>query len=267
MLKVLKRIKQEVKESFEPYRDPMEVIAEIHAEFDSATDKLFKEAQEILSRNDIDNEGLTLRQLGFNKTHKAMQTELAIGEKAKGKNLADNIAYFKERYPNYKYVTDSVVKRICEKYGLVFGDVQHYIGEVPAKNVKEMASFSLMEDDGIHITHRYYEYIEKQHCLYATDKKTELFGYMADDDLGFWGYAYVKTDTSIPFHYKTPSLKICASVKDFDMKNMKIDDGYKLNLNLPDPVVLQPVARGGYLVISKWGLEANDQELVVETNN
>jgi hypothetical protein len=61
-------------------------------------------------------------------------------------------------------------------------------------------------------------------------------------------------------------LKICASVKDFNTENMQITDGYKLELNLPDPIVLQPV-NGGYLIVSKWGLEAEDNSLANEKMN
>jgi hypothetical protein len=47
---------------------------------------------------------------------------------------------------------------------------------------------------------------------------------------------------------------------------MRIEDGYRLEYNLPDPIVLQPV-NGGYLIVSKWGLEGEDAELTNEKMN
>jgi hypothetical protein len=40
-------------------------------------------------------------------------------------------------------------------------------------------------------------------------------------------------------------------------------DGYKLEY---DPIVLQPV-KGGYLVVTKWGLEASDEIVTNPTSN
>jgi hypothetical protein len=67
-------------------------------------------------------------------------------------------------------------------------------------------------------------------------------------------------------YLKKEGFKICASVKDFDTSNMRIEDGYRLEYNLPDPIVLQPV-NGGYLIVSKWGLEGEDAELTNEKMN
>lgn len=57
-------------------------------------------------------------------------------------------------------------------------------------------------------------------------------------------------------------LKICAPLKDMDTKGMRIL-GYKLKKEIPDPVVLQPIV-GGYLIVTAWGDEASDENVINE---
>lgn len=110
--------------------------------------------------------------------------------------------------------------------------------------------------------------INDYHYYTPTTKKEEIDGvFYGYSERSVWGYSVTRIDDkSKTHHFNKKPFKICASVKDFDTKNMNITDGYKLQQNIPDPVVLQPV-KGGYLVVSKWGLEGKDELLVNETNN
>lgn len=63
--------------------------------------------------------------------------------------------------------------------------------------------------------------------------------------------------------YGDDGLRICAPIKDFDTKHLKLEG---TNLVPKDPIVLKPV-NNGFLILSKWGLEANDQDLINETDN
>lgn len=90
----------------------------------------------------------------------------------------------------------------------------------------------------------------------------------------FWGYysfdggisfARGIDDESILHTYTKPELKICAPAKDFYTQGMKVE-GHKLVQDIKDPIVLQPVT-GGYLIVSKWGLEAEDPALLNEKQN
>lgn len=57
-------------------------------------------------------------------------------------------------------------------------------------------------------------------------------------------------------------LKICAPIKDMDVTDHKLVDGWKLEV--PDPIVLaQKSFKGikGYYIVTAWGDEANDEEV------
>ena len=68
------------------------------------------------------------------------------------------------------------------------------------------------------------------------------------------------------FDYEILPFKMVAPVKDFDMRGKEIKGVEIRNIPAPDPVVLQPV-NGGYLIVSKWGDEASDKDLVNEIDN
>lgn len=156
-----------------------------------------------------------------------------------------------------------MVEKICKKYGLVCGDVSYYVGDVPEKNIIEMESFVLMEEDLRKVPHGWYEYKKGWHYPSYEPVPNSKYGFIKRD----WRIAtFYETDLNKTFHFEKDEFKICASVKDFDTKSMRIEDGYKLNLNLPDPIVLQPVD-GGYLIVTKWGLEGEDPSIVNEKMN
>lgn len=250
-----KQVVNEIKKSFEPIRDPKEVITEIHNEFDTVTEKLFTEAKEILSSIKDVQKGERLKSLGFNYSKPAVDAEEEIRKRDKNMEIAKNIEYYSIYYPNNKFITYEKASEICKKYGLLLGDAFFYIGDVPEKNLSEIENFKLKEED--YTKYPVYDYVNRD------GQKTRYYN---ERDIYGRFNSTVVSDEFIEVVSKKEGFKICASVKDFDTSNMKIEDGYKLEYNLPDPIVLQPV-NGGYLVVSKWGLEGEDAELTNEKMN
>ena len=267
--KKAQQLNQEIKRAFEPAKDSNTLIAEIHEEFDSSTERLLNEAKGILAKSTNTDKGEALRKLGFTNSKPSVEAALDIKIKKEKQELAENIQYFQQWYPNNKYITEAEVEKICKKYGLLCGEAQYYIGDVPDKNVQEMACFKLREKDCIVHELGWFKrensiagYSFFMSCLPGEGQ----YGWIQEGSR-FMGMLNIESDTTKKHHYERPSFKICATVKDFDTNNMRIDKGYRLEQNLPDPIVLQPV-KGGYLIVSKWGLpeEANN-ELINEKLN
>ena len=220
---------QKIKNVFKPQLNVNEVIAEIHESFDTATERLLKEANDIVSKTgqySIDKSE-RLKGLGFISSKPVIDTLKAVEAKQKMEEISKNVIYFKVRYPNNKFITEEMVNTICKRYNLVFGDVSYYEGDIPERNILEMENFKLNNED-----------------------------FTTESDFVHYQKVYVS--------YK-PIFKICAPESEFDMTYLE-RIGNKLELHIPDPIVLQPV-NGGYLIISKWGLEADDKDLVNETMN
>lgn len=239
----------------ETRRKMVATIEKIHSEFDSASEKLLKEAKAIIAKNNKADKGERLKALGFAKAAPVKQALENIIKK----HLSEKIEYYQTYYPNNKFITEELVKQICKKYGLVFGNVNAYIGDMPEKNLQEAESFKLRNEDMEIDSPRYFE--KRNSASYGdifipVEFKTPYYGIGGNH----W-FQSRPLDTVIS--YKRKPFMICAPEKDFDMREMQVLDGYKLKY---DPIVLQPVDMG-YLIVTKWGLEGDDESLVNEKFN
>lgn len=248
------------------------IIEKIHNEFDTAGDKLLAEANEVLNGNYDIQKGERLQRLGFTNSRAAVDADTVNKMKVEKKKQAETVEYFRTFYPNNKFITEELVKKICEKYNLVFGAINYYKGDVPEKNITEMENFKLREED-------------KDDCYDYENYDYSGLGSMSNmsalQNLGSRGnldferermYQRAMMQAQRPRYKATPNgkktqqvFKICAPETDFDMTHM-VRSGHKIELHIPDPIVLQPV-KNGYLIVSKWGLEAEDAELTNEKMN
>lgn len=261
----VKQIGYEIKKSFEPIKDPQQVIAEIHESFDTASGKLLTEAKKILGGNYDIEKGERLKKIGFTSAKKAVEASEIIQKKQVNKELATRIEYYQTFYPCNKFITEDKVKEICQKYGLVCGRTEYYISDVPEKNLAEIEAFKLREEEMNKIVYGWHT--QEAHGYWLPSNKGDKNARYGHPVFNRNYYSFISKEESKTHHFeKSAEFMICASVKDFDTKNLRIEEGYKLELNLPDPIVLQPVS-GGYLIVSKWGLEASDEMVVNEINN
>lgn len=244
-----------------------EVIAQIHNEFDSAGEKLLQEAKAIAEAPTNAEKGERLQRLGFNKSLPAEQLQKDRQARAQSGYIINRISYFAQWYPNHKFITEEVVQQICKKYGLLCGPADRYKGDVPEKNIQEMEKFVLREEDKEKQSNGLISgWVDMREFELTWDMPSALIE-------SFDGRTQVirrsrpaaSFSTNAEFEKVNPGFKICAPEKDFDTRGM-IVDGYKLEMHIPDPVVLQPVS-GGYLIVTKWGLEASDELLVNEKEN
>lgn len=259
----LKKFKITVQSALESPKDPNVLVAEIHNEFDTSTERLLNEAKLILSKSDksANEKADRLKGLGFRQSKIVSETSDRVKKEKSSKDLADSIFYFKQWYPNNKFITEEEVKNICKKYKLIFAEVSYYIGDVPEKNISEIEIFKLREEDMLKVSN-YDDYINRM-------MRQNRLGGLGNIGMGLRAINYepaiIKPPKEIIVRSVRPEFKICASAKDFDTSSMIVSDGYKL-MNIPDPIVLQPV-KGGYLIVSKWGLEGEDVSLVNEKMN
>lgn len=228
------------------------IIAEIHNEFDTSVERLLAQAKELASGYDKD-EVRTLRELGFTKS--ANVSEMKKAEKAT--RAADRALYFQQYYPFQKFITIDEVERICKKYNLLCGPVFDFTGKIPKKNIAEISSFKLRQDDMVKYGCNYYNNAQSQSAYSGSNmsislKKTNIYGYM-----NAW-YVFNHTPEDQKIAYENRPMKICAPHTDFELHGKQVREGFMI---VDDPIVLQEV-EGGYLVVSKWGLEAADELLV-----
>jgi len=250
-------------------------VEEIHETFYTEVDRLLADAQNQIpmetDKQTILDKGKILQSLGFEKS---IETKKAIEEKQKidhiirendeKDRLARTISYFSFHYPNYKFITEESVKKICRKYGLVYGPVGEYLGTVPDRNLKHIKDFTLRGTDACYMSYSTFSggTIVPSSVKYVPLSGAQMLISGAQMSMGF----------TSSHHVDLCSLEIVAPVSDFDMSESKIKNFklLKVPVPIPDPVVLQPVHFEGqkhYLIITAWGPESKDDLVVNPINN
>lgn len=227
----------------------LEVVEEIHNKFNNAADEALAEANEILGNHKpVEDHVAKLAQLGFTNMPSVRK---AADQKRKIQLVSSQaaiIAKYQQKYSRYKYILEHQVDEICKKYNLIMGGVDRYKGEVPKKNVEEIAKFN---ENKIAIEDMRY---------------TKSYNWREEEIISYEEYLRNRESSSRSiYNYRSvDGYMICAPLKDMEMDKAELK-GHRI-VEIPDPVVLYPV-QFGYLIISKWGIEANDQDLVNEKMN
>lgn len=216
-----------------------EKIAEIHNKFDIAGESALREANAILDRKEDEvliKRAETLKSLGFTATPEVLSLNEKIKTMDAAKAKARTITQYSQKYPQYKFILKEQVVEICKKYGLVCGEANLYKGTIPDKNIQEIANFSVLPEDV------WYDYRAYGHRDVVNGKN------IGNRESG----------SKKPFY-------ICAPKKEMNMEGKKEVGSFLIN-DVPDPIVLHWLP-DGYLIVSKWGLEGQDPDLVNEKMN
>lgn len=239
------------------------LIDQIHYEFYTEVDKLLEFARILkplnTNKQDLIDKAKRLKKLGFVSSKDLKEADIEAErlqniqkENFKKQELKDAIDYFSNKYPLYKFITEDSVKKICEKYNLIYGEVNKYKGDVPDKNLKEIENFKVDKED---LVYKYYEhhstfYIKK-------DSYTNFMMYVESRNYESSSLNYLFENLNKVTH----SLEIVTPLKDFDTSGMEIKDFKLSKIEIPDPIVLQPVLYNHtkhYLIVTAWGQEVTD---------
>lgn len=267
-----------------------QIVQEIHNEFDSSEEKLLMEARRIINENsDVDVKAERLISVGF------VNTELAVKHLAKSKKLvtgteqAKLIEYYRQKYPFNKFITEQELDRICKKYNLIYAPVANYKKDVPDKNLKEIEVCSKLANED------YPKNILK--CKVVFSNFIISFG---RDFLSMWNKSWWIMPRTIDGNFRSTSaadeyyknkygiagvdyvtsvvrnieinkqgLFIAAPNSHFDLTGLQKEGLLNSTFTIvetKDPIVFRFV-KGGVQIISKWGLEAEDADLINEKMN
>ncbi len=265
-----------------------QMIEEIHETFYTEVDRLLADAKIAYSldtdKQKIIDKSEKLKAIGFTNTKEVKEAEAEIEridrlkkENKDKEDLVEAINYFSFKYPNYKFIVEESVKKICAKYGLIYGAIDRYIGDVPDKNLKHIEQFSINEKDEVYMVEETtwgigvgrmpvkYKYFDKEGCdKYFNSDRFEQSHYYKHGDVITMCLPSMGGEIK---RYKS-ILEIAAPLKDFNMEGREVK-GHKI-LNIPDPVVLMPVLfkdKKHYLVVTAWGIEASDENVVNARHN
>lgn len=247
------------------------LIEEIHREFNVAGDVLLREAQEILKEQSSDK-AIRLESVGFKLAKGVKEGKEQNERKEEAEKLFTLINDYAMRYPNNRFITENQVNRICQKYNLVCGPVASFKGFVPEKNLKEVEGFEsqradVRENVAINIVWAYTNTDEIEVDFFTKKFPNGIPIHLISN--------YYVHESGLSTKLKSYDLldnntkRICAPAKDMELSGLKKVGKQWFSFTraeVPDPVVLQPV-KGGYLIVTAWGDEASDEDVVNHKDN
>lgn len=262
----------------------MTTVQKIHHEFDTAEDRLLSEAMKIISDPIENKKAEKLEKIGFvnaKGVSDISKNRLSIVENMAQANL---INYYKKRYPFLKFITESELKRICGKYGLVYMPVENYAKDVPMKNILDIERTQPRKSEDAPS--------DRLWCKLKRDNSFSLVASSGGSWCGIWGTEWYRIPKIIEGRHFTSQYRasewlreekgftteylvdkvtnytenrqglfIAAPKSHFKGKNKSISI-----FEVKDPIVFRFV-NGGIQVITKWGDEAADAALLNEIDN
>lgn len=228
-------------------------VENIHSEIFSVHEILVKEAEKIAGEllEDSEKEKIVrqLNEIGFTRAAN-------IGEQVDALDRRKGIKWYEQNNPTQKFIDEETVLKICEKYNLYLTHVQYFTGKIPEKNQKEILDFRIKETallNGNRV-----EWVN-----YSFDLIKVSYEYKKEIDVKWEARAQKikELDKSMNL-VGCCDLKIIASESELDMRFLQ-KRGREL---VHDPVVLQPV-KWGYLIVTAWGKEASDENILNEKMN
>lgn len=236
----------------------MNIVEKIHREIDTAQDRLLNEAVSVIENTEIPEEtkveskAARLRRIGFTSSpvvKKASRLEKVRASKEKeiqlSKEKAELIRYYKKEYPFHKFLTEEELDRICDKYDLVYASVEKYIKDIPEKNLRDIETMKEIRERDM---------VESEYKVNNCKVTAEDYHMYLNRSAGVYSFQEIRKDGYF----------IAAPKSHFDLKGLtKKGKGF---FKPEDPIVFKYV-KGGILVVTKWGDEANDELLTNEIDN
>jgi len=284
----------------------MTTVEKIHNEIDTAQERLLFEARELInniSLNIIDKDKLIiskaerLEKIGFKESEEVKKAETIKKVLENNKNIiikseqqAELLEYYSKTYPFHKFLTIDELDRICKKYKLVYAPVNKYKKSVPEKNLQDIENGKKLLDCDKQdfITRVYYKvynwYNKKYKNEYIIPKETKnwenpiITNKIFVNKFEFERYLENLYNTSKEVYISDEDIKIekinrtgyfiAAPKSHFNLKDLKENGLGFFKIEIPkDPIVFQ-YCRGDIIRIeTKWGLESEDNNLVLPINN
>lgn len=187
------------------------------------------------------------------------------------KAIVDNrglLAGYNDKYlGQYKFILHPQLERVCEKYNLYLRELQYYIGDVPVKNINDISNFEVCIED-LFLKGKDGSVIDRHsYGLVATNATTRISsGNLRFANLGKLCLMFPEVKQRL----KIACVRELLHPEAFDRSESRIINNrgerpplFKVDL---DPIILIEV-NGGYIIITAWGDEANDELILNQNHN
>ncbi len=176
--------------------------------------------------------------------------------------------YEKKYRGQYKFILEPQLERILEKYDLYLRNIEDFLGDIPEKNIKDIMKFEVFLND----LNFYGNPDFRQHHQYMISVPDVNIGFSEDRFKISSRYInHFKQNMTDNYygHIVIASVKSLLSERAFKDSSARIVKKQELvakNKVELDPIVLCRT-KHGYLIITAWGDEANDELVVNQKMN
>lgn len=264
-------------------------VEQIHAEFDSAQERILQECNKILSSLEIpkeeklENKAQKLIELGFENSEPVKQAKSLWQKKEKieqqidlTRQQAEKLKYFIQKYPFEKFITVDEFEKICNKYNLVHAPVKNYIKDVPEKNVIEMQNVKQLENDekaeSLYIAYEVrFRHIQRLEALWfetniGLGKPLKFDDFIVEHGVYKTPHGYLHLDNIQKINRE--GLFIAAPKSHFNLEGLEKKSKFGLfqteTFEVKDPVVFEYCKNNIIRIITKWGTD-DDKSYLDET--
>ena len=205
-----------------------EIIEAIHHDFKNEWKEILtsniptpftKEESELIEARNL------AKKLGFSRGNNLSEKlQKRVQEENEKAAIYKAYQHFNFYYPQNKFHTVQSVSKLCDKYGLVMGDLGAYVGNIPISCLQDMDNFKIRDDVCVR---RIYSYFHNSYLI-------------------------------------TESFKIIATRSEMQEVGYSefVDENGITQIIKEDPIVLHSIEfekTQYFLVVTAWGLEANDE--------
>lgn len=259
MLTILKKAKRAIDVAMSPAK-PKITAKEVHEDFYNEAKSLLAPIEEEVKRKS--DRAKMLNETGL----RSVSDYIECSDAAEKLSSRGNAEYYAGKYPNYKFISRNQIARLCKKYGLFFGEVSKYIGDIPQKNLNDLKiELDMLDFESIytnHIGHQSTSHFEMrygkdflQNVIAAKGEQIKV-GHIKSEHSEYDVLAHVS---------KYHKFSIAAQPSMFKIEKYdKVEDG--VFIVDKDPIIFCEV-NYGYLIITAWGDETNIPEIVNEKMN
>lgn len=181
------------------------------------------------------------------------------------------------KYPNMKIIYRKAIDAICEKYNLINGPIDRFIGDIPKKNADEILrnidfikkkikeeTFQIKEE---HYSYGYYNYYNYDKSEFIKKYGQEKFEELIKNEQISIKKGFFSSRKYFKVEYDVPEIRIIAPINEFDTKKMRIKGNKLKKIKSEDPIVIVKVSDKLWAVASAWGPEAADANIFNEMSN
>jgi hypothetical protein len=173
--------------------------------------------------------------------------------------------HFRIKYPLHKIIFKETLEKVCQKYGLGYAAVRQFTGTIPQKNIDDMMRVKIDSHDRAVLRYNSYSENKPSELEIERSEKRLEFSYSQD---------YYKRISGSKDDKVVWSPLVIAAPPDQFLDCVGKDPNGKMKFNPmknEDPIVMQPLSYGDsdiyFLILTAWGPEASDPDIVNERFN